>query len=358
MSPAPTDSFWHNTPVCVIGGTGFLGRHIVAQLLAAGASVRVLGLPGSGVGYAHPRLDVRTGYVQDPATVRGTVAGARVVFLAAGPVDVGPHAGQTLAVHAAALEQVLAAVPSTARLVVTSSIVAVGGTARGAVLDEDAPFPNASLRVGYVRAKRAVEEVALAAGRSRDVVVVNPGLLFGPDDPGPSIAGEMCLGFWRGYLPIAPGSGMNVADVRDVAAGHLLAAERGAAGRRYILGGENVRYPELFTELAAAAGLRGPLLPRFRPPLPGAALWAVATAAALGAAITGGKQLVTYELARMFRLTWFGSSARAETELGYRRRPLRETLADAFAWHAARARVAPGAVTRLWLWRARTRAAA
>lgn len=355
MGTYPPKSFWLGAPVCVIGGAGFLGRHIVSQLLSAGASVRTLSLAGPEMGYAHPRLEARTGDALNPATVRGAVAGARVVFLAAGPVQLGRPAGQKMAVHAAALDRVLAAVPAATRLVVTSSIVAVGGTARGDVLDEEAPFPNAALRVEYVRAKRAAEEAALAAGRSRDVVVVNPGMLFGPDDPGPSIAGELCLRFWRGHVPGAPGNGMNIADVRDVAAGHLLAAERGAAGRRYILGGENVRFPELFVALASAAGFRAALLPQFRPALPNGVLWALAAFSGCGAALTGREQHVTYELVRMCRLCWFVSSARAETELGYRRRPLHETMADAFAWHSARSRVAPNALGRLWLWRARAR---
>jgi dihydroflavonol-4-reductase len=185
------------------------------------------------------------------------------------------------------------------------------------------------------------------------VVVVNPGMPLGPDDPGPSIGGELCLGVWRGSVAGAPRNGMNMADVRDVAAGHLLAAERGTAGRRYILGGENILFPELFVALTDVAGLRGAIRPGFRPAVPAAALWAAATVAAVVASVTGGKLFVTHELARTCRLAWFVSSARAEAELGYRRRPLRETLADAFAWHAARTRVAPRAVARLWLRRVR-----
>jgi dihydroflavonol-4-reductase len=120
--------------------------------------------------------------------------------------------------HADGLAAVLAALDPGARLVLTSSVVAVGAGRGGEVLTEDSPFPNADLRVGYVRAKRAAEEAALAAGRERDVVVVNPGYLFGPDDPGPSVMGRLCVRFWRGHLAFRRPAGVNAADVRDVAA--------------------------------------------------------------------------------------------------------------------------------------------
>lgn len=352
MDASPLSAFWLGTPACVLGGTGFLGRHLVARLLDAGAVVRTLSLPGGEPSPAHPRLDARTGDATDRRAVAEAGAGAKVVFLAAGPVGADPAASRRMGAHTAVLDAALAVLPRDARLVLTSSIVAVGATRRGEVLNEDSPFPNGSLRVGYVRAKRAAEEAALAAARERDVVVVNPGYLFGPDDPGPSAMGELCVKFWRGRLAFAPPGGISAADVRDVAAGHLLAAERGASGRRYVLAGENVRFTELFAELARAARLRHAILPSFRPAMPAGGFWAVASVAELGHRLTGKAPQPSFEFVRMFRLCWFASSARAEAELGYRRRPLAETLADAFAWHADRSRVAPRGLNRLWLRRA------
>jgi dihydroflavonol-4-reductase len=351
VNASPSTAFWSGTPACVLGGAGFLGRHLVARLLGAGAAVRTLSLPGGEPCPAHPRLDARTGDATDRAALADALTGARVVFLAAGPVGADPAASRRMGAHPAVLDAILAVLPREARLVLTSSLVAVGGTRRGDVLNEESPFPNAALRVGYVRAKRAAEEAALAA-RDRDVVVVNPGYLFGPDDPGPSAMGELCVKFWRGRLAFAPPGGISAADVRDVAAGHLLAAERGVSGRRYILGGENVRFTELFAELARAAGLRHSLLPSFRPAMPAGGFWTIASVAELGHRLTGKAPQPSFEFVRMFQLCWFVSSARAEAELGYRRRPLSETLTDAFAWHAARSRVAPRGLNRLWLRRA------
>jgi dihydroflavonol-4-reductase len=301
---------------------------------------------------AHPRLDELTGDVTDPAAVREVVAGARVVFLAAGPVGAGPNAARKMRAHTSALDTVLAALPPAARFVLTSSIVAVGGTADGAVLDERSPFPNAALGVEYVRAKRAADEAALGAGRVRDVVVVNPGYLFGPDDPGPSVMGRLCRRFWRGHLAVPPAGGISACDVRDVAAGHLLAAEHGGAGQRYILGGANVRFADLFAALAAAARLRRVVLPSFRPAVPHWVLWTAAAVASCATALTGRESDLSFEFARLNRLCWFVSSARAEIELGYRCRPLAETLADAHAWHTTYRRAAPRGLNKLWLRRA------
>jgi dihydroflavonol-4-reductase len=336
--------FWNGTPVCVLGGNGFLGRHLVRALLAQGARVVTLSLPGP-VLESHTNLEERTGTVADRAAVRAACAGARVVFLAAGPVGVGGSHARGMTTHTSAVSVVAEAAPPGVPIVLTSSIVAVGATRRGDVLNEEAPFPNARLRVEYVRAKRAAEEEAL----SRGAIVVNPGYLFGPDDPGLSVMGELCLQFWRGRVAFPPPGGISCADVRDVAEGHLLAAERGAPGTRYILSGENLRFTALFAALASAGKLRRAVVPSFRPAAPGWAYWCLAAVSELGAQLSGKNPVPSFEFVRMFRLCWFVSSERAKRELGYAPRPLAETLRDAFEWHAARTRVVPRGLNRLWL---------
>jgi dihydroflavonol-4-reductase len=233
--------------------------------------------------------------------------------------------------------------PRGARLVLTSSVVAVGGSRAREVLNEESPFTLDELKVGYVRAKRAAELEALAA--DRDVVVVNPGYLFGPDDPGPSVMGSFCRRFWRGHVPFAPPGGINCVDVRDVAAGHLLAAERGKAGRRYILGGVNLTFAELVVRLAEAARLRPRWLPRSpRALFTGLAVWNEGLSR-----LSGKEPFPSLEHVRMNRLFWFHSSARAAAELGYAARPFDDTLADAYAWHARQNRATPRGFGRWWL---------
>src|SRR5262249_39914406 len=115
-------------------------------------------------------------------------------------------------------------------------------------------FNLEGLRINYVHAKRAAERVALEAARDRDVVVVNPSYLLGPGDREGSIMGRFCLRYWKGRVPLIPPGGYDLVDVRDVALGHLLAAEKGTAGRRYILGGENLSVREFVQVLAQVRG--------------------------------------------------------------------------------------------------------
>src|SRR5207253_9537188 len=111
-------------------------------------------------------------------------------------------------------------------------------------------------KIDYVHAKKAAEDVALAgARRGLDVTVVNPGFLFGPDDFERSPMGRLCLRCWNGKVPLIPPGGVSCVDVRDAARGHLLAAERGRPGQRYILGGENCTFVELTRQLAGVRGL-------------------------------------------------------------------------------------------------------
>ncbi|HMC66163.1 MAG TPA: NAD-dependent epimerase/dehydratase family protein, partial [Gemmataceae bacterium] len=262
----PSPDFWARKRVCVTGGTGFLGYHIVQQLVTLGARVRVLALPPNP---EHPLLkasnvEFMRGDVRDLAVVRGAVAACDVIFHTAGVVAVWGQALQRMnSVHVEGTRNVLAAAGSDARIVHTSSVVAVGASRDGDVLNEDSPFNLNGVRIDYVQAKRAAEQLAFAAAaRGRHVIVTNPGYLLGPEDHEHSVMGRFCLRFWKGRMPVAPPGGLSLADVRDVARGHLLAAEHGRAGRRYILGGENRTFTQFMAELARVGGMSPRILLR------------------------------------------------------------------------------------------------
>lgn len=346
----PDRGFWHGKPVSVTGGTGFLGYHLVRQLLDLGAAVRILALPPSP---HHPllretRIHCHFGDMRDSSLVRKALAGAAVVFHTAGIVSAsGREPERMQEVHVLGTRNVLQAMPAGARLVHSSSVVAVGASWVPQSLTEDSVFNLHDFAVDYVFAKRAAEELVQKAARSHDVVITNPAYLVGPEDLESSLMGRLCLRFWKGRFPVVPSGGLNVADVRDVATGHLLAAERGRRGRRYILGGENCTFRQFLELLAEVAGLR----PRRLPSLPTYAWHALAGLAECRAALTNREAFPSFEHVRIHRLFWFYRSERAERELGYHCRPLRDSLMDSYRWHRANGLTLPRGFGR-WLLRA------
>jgi dihydroflavonol-4-reductase len=329
----PDPAYWAGRTVCVTGGTGFLGYHLVKLLGEVGAHVHVFALapPPDHPVRRFPHVDIIPGDILDATAVRSAVAGCSVVIHAAGIVAVwGPGLAKMWPVHVEGTRNVLAALDPGARLLHASSVVAVGASRSGEVLNEDSPFNLTRVKLAYVQAKRAAEEIALAS--DRDVVVVNPGYLIGPEDYEKSVMGKLCHRFWRGRAPVAPPGGLNLVDVRDAAIGHLLAAERGTRGRRYILGGENLTYSEFMRQMADVAGMHPRWFPRIPRPL-------FSLAALFGEArgrLRGKEPYPSLSHVRLNRYFWFFASDRARRELGYEPRPVRESLADAYAWYTSR----------------------
>src|SRR5204863_383601 len=222
--------------VCVTGGTGFLGWHLVRQLLELRPHVRVFGLAPRAkalLDQLQP-LDCVFGDVRDPLAVRFAVHDCDIVFHTAGNIAMwGPGLAAMHDIHVGGTKNVLQALAPNARLVHTSSVIAIGASTGGAPLTETAAFNLHSLRVDYVHAKKNAEDVVRqAAGHGGNAVILNPGYLIGPVDYDESVMARFCVRFWKRKMPILPPGGLNYVDVRDVARGHLLAAERGQSGRR------------------------------------------------------------------------------------------------------------------------------
>jgi dihydroflavonol-4-reductase len=184
----------------------------------------------------------------------------------------------------------------------------------------------------YKRSKFDAEEVvrALVETRGLPAVIVNPSTPIGPRDVKPTPTGRIIVEAASGRMPGYVDTGLNLAHVDDVAAGHLAAFERGRIGERYILGGENLTLAAMLGEIAALAG-RAP--PRLKLPL--FAVYPVALVEEILARLTGREPFATFDGLRMAKKTMFFSSAKAERELGYRHRPARDGLADALAWFRA-----------------------
>jgi dihydroflavonol-4-reductase len=218
------------------------------------------------------------------------------------------------------------------RTVVTSSVSAVGSAPRGGLADESAIWDLGELGMPYASSKFLGEVEALrAAATGQDVVVVNPSAPIGEWDWKPTPTGDVIVRFLRGRLPAIPNVLNNFVDVEDVARGHLLAAEQGRKGERYILSGANMDSSALMSILERASGRRGSPL---RIPHGVAVAASAVTEVAFGA-IRQTAPLTSGSAAFLKRRMYF-DCAKATRELGYRPGPVEEAFGRAVAWYRSR----------------------
>jgi dihydroflavonol-4-reductase len=312
----------------VTGATGLLGNNIARLLIQRGERVRVLVRDPDDRSLAGLPLEVVRGDVCDTAGVRMAAQGVDRIIHAAARVQLG-WTGLDLhrSVNVEGTRNLaLAAKDQGVRLVHVSSVDALGLGTRDNPADEDCPFNN-SVVFPYFVTKREAECVVLdLAAQGLEVVIVNPVFMFGPWDWKPS-SGRMILRVSGGMALLAPPGGNDFADVRDVAAGVLAAAERGAPARRYILGGEPLSYFEVWRMIAEVVGVRGP----WRKMLP-PGLFVAARMGDLLTIIRRREGDVNSAAVAVARLEHHYSYARAAAELDYRPRPAREAIETAWRW--------------------------
>lgn len=325
--------------VAITGATGFLGTALVQALADAGDEVTVLARATSDpAGVAHVRARAArlvVADVTDAAALRGAFEGADAVVHAAGVIGYRRRLYAAMRrVNVEGTRAVLDAVAAAGagRLVHVSSIVAVGFTEEPVPLDEDAAWNAAVLRAPYFDTKHAGEQLVLAAAaRGLDATVVNPAAIYGPS-PVRSNSSGLLVQIAKGQVPAAPAGGINCVPLGTVVEGVLAALDRGARGRRYVLGGENLEIAGLFERIARALG-RTPRAPRRFPTSLRAPLRA---AMELAEPLVPARAHFTPDLCAMFgRFMWF-DTGRAERELGVRASPFDACLDAAVA--ALRAR--------------------
>lgn len=304
----------------VTGAAGFIGAHVAAALAAEGASVR-----------AFDRQEPAGLAIEEWA--EGDVLDARALERAADGCDAIFHlaalysyrrsdAERMMRVNVEGTRNVLSAAGG--RRVVHTSSAATCGPVLGRPADERDSPPAWELKVAYKRSKIESERLALAAG----AVVVNPTTPVGPGDRRPTPTGQMirdvASGRARAYVR---STGLNVVSVEDVARGHLLAHERGRAGERYLLGGDDLALRDVFAIVARAARREPP-----RVALPFAPVLAAAWGADRLLALAGREpELLVLDAVRLARIPALFSSEKARTELGYSWRPARQALEEAVA---------------------------
>lgn len=318
----------------VTGASGFVGAAVARALLDAGHAVRALVRPGSDRrNLADLTLETVVGDLLEPDTLAPAVADMDWVFHVAADYRLWvPDPERIYAVNVAGSRALVeaAARAGVKRLVYTSSVATLGLNAGGEPADEATPVALEDMIGHYKRSKYLAEAAVLEAADAGglDTVIVNPSTPMGPGDHKPTPTGRIVLDAALGRMPAYVDTGLNVVHVDDVAAGHLLAANAGRPGRRYILGGDNLSLREILEEIAALTGGRPP---RIR--LPRAPLWPVAAVAEGVARLTGREPLLTIDGLRLAGKHMFFSSARARSELNYRPRPAAQAMRDAVNYY-------------------------
>jgi len=321
--------------ILVTGATGFVGAAVARALTARGASLRLLvrassdpaniaAIPGERV----------VGDLTDPASLARAAAGCRFVYHVAADYRIWvPRPAEMLRANVDGSVAMIRAAQQAGveRIVYCSSVAALGLTGTDIPGDETTEVIEDRIVGTYKLSKYRAEQAVLAlAAQGAPVVVVNPSMPVGPGDIKPTPTGRMIRDAALGKIPAFVDTGMNMVHVDDVAAGHLLAMQRGVIGQKYILGGENMTMRQILALIADVAGRRAPTIG-----LPVGPLMPLAVVSELWGRISGHEPMLTLDALRMSRKKMWFSSDKARRDLGYAPRPVRDAVADALAWFRA-----------------------
>src|SRR6478609_63322 len=329
----------------VTGANGFLGATLVRKLLERGERVKAFVRPETDLsaleGLPSDRMLLSVGNILSEGSIYRALTNVKHVYHTAANFKLwDKQAASILEPSEIGTRHVLRAAKARGveKVVVTSS-VAVLGTTQEEEMDESHEL-NLSDPELYVQAKvRAAEVVQEALDEGQQIISVLPGTMAGPGDRKPTPNGQLLIRYLKHWpslpFPVVPG-GLNVVDVEDVALGHILAMEKGVVGERYILGGDNLTYKQIFETLADITGLAEPSTPN--------AIWAHAMRFLSGDKIMTGRIMRDYVGSNV----WV-TSEKAETELGYTHRSAREALARSVRWFLDHGYVSEQAASRVRL---------
>lgn len=319
--------------VLVTGGTGFIGANLVRLLLKKNFEVRALVRKTSALtNLENLDVEICRGDLCDPASLKEACAGVSQVYHVAAAYDFWSRRPQEFFdVNVEGTRNILeaAGTAGVSRIVYTSTV----GVLRYPddprhSSDETALASPADLHNDYKRSKFEAERIALEyAHKGLPVVVVNPSAPVGPYDVKPTPTGKIIVDFLKGKVPAYVETGLNVVDVEDVAAGHWLAAQKGKAGERYILGNKNMSLKEIYALIASLSG-RNP--PRWKIP------YGVALAASFGSEIAGKilrrRPSIPLGAVRMAKKYMYFTPAKAIRELGLPQSPVEKAFEKAIGW--------------------------
>ena len=316
----------------VTGATGFVGRAVVAALLAQGREVRVLARRPQHRALQGLAVEVVRGDLTDPASLHRAVSGCSRLFHVAADYRLWvPDPSSMYAINVEGTRSLLQAALEAGleRVVYTSTVGTLGNPGDGSPGTEETPVSLSDMVGHYKKSKFLAEQVALEyAGQGLPLVVVNPSTPVGAWDVRPTPTGQMLVDFLRGKMPAFLDSGLNLIHVRDVAQGHLGAEVRGRVGEKYILGHQNLTLAEIFAKLAQISGMRAPRwrLPYY--PILGLAyvneFWSTW--------ITRRPPMVPLTAVKMAKKFMYFDSQKAVRELGLPQTPVDQALHEAVDW--------------------------
>jgi dihydroflavonol-4-reductase len=318
------------TKTLVTGGTGFIGRAVVMELLAVRREVRVLARRPEAL--ADLKVEVAPGDLRDSASLASAVKGCDRLFHVAADYRLWvPDPDAMYAVNVQGTRDLFtaAAEAGMAKVVYTSTVGALGNPGDGTPGTEETPVTLADMVGHYKRSKFLAEQIALEfARRGLPVVLVHPSAPVGPWDSRPTPTGQIIVDYLKGRMPAYLETGLNLIHVRDVAVGHLLADEKGRVGEKYILGNQNLSLSEIFRMLAEITGIPAPKIRL--PYLPILALsyldefWATH--------VSGKPPRMPVAGVKMAKKFMYFDSSKAVRELGLPQTPVSQALMEAVAW--------------------------
>jgi len=317
----------------VTGATGFVGSHVARQLVASGQSVRVLVRASSNLRLLEDIAAERVeGDLRDAASIDRAMRGVRRVFHVAADYRLWTrHPEELYESNVEGTRRLIAATQRAGveRVVYTSTVATIAVPQHGALPNETTQAEIGEMIGHYKRSKFLAEQVAVEAAKAgAPVVIVNPTAPVGPGDWKPTPTGRIILDFLRGKMPAYVNTGLNVVAVEDVAAGHLLAAEKGRIGERYILGGRNMTLKEILDALSAITGRRAP-----RVKLPHVVALMAGYADEMYSRMAGREPQIPVEGVKMSRHKMFIESDKAARELGYKPGKIEVGLERAVRWY-------------------------
>ena len=332
--------------ILVTGAAGFLGSHLTRQLVARGADVRVLLRPSSNNrAIADLPLEYMTGDLRDVASLDRAMAGVQRVFHVAADYRLWSKRSQDIYDSNVGGTKNLLDAAKRARVeqfVYTSTVatIAVDRT------EHPNEFTDARLEemVGHYKRSKwlAEKEVLEAARQGFPAIVAMPTTPVGPWDWKPTPTGKIILDFLNGKMPGYVETGLNFVGVEECAAGHILVAEKGIAGERYLLGGENLTLKAMLDKLAELTGLPAPALK-----IPHGVALGVAYAETAFSRLIGREPQIPVEGVKIAQHMMFVDASRAVRELGFQAGPVTAALERAVRWYEANGYIAPSRAKKI-----------